>query len=149
MVCERASSMLANLAQVPVDENCVSVDESDAYVSMEFDNRGCPRCSWKIFWVTPLGEQMLYGNVREGSTFEQTTFPGHTWLLKASGDTSSVVHQELRCPARSSSARCCGSCVLSFFACKRNRVDSLPTGGYRYTAAEEPCVAILGDDGDT
>ena len=78
---------------------------------MEFDNRSCDCCSWKLYWVTPDGERMQYGQVQEGATFQQTTFPGHTWLLVAAGETAATKRKELQ-----------------------------------YTAASEPCVAMIGDD---
>ena len=83
--------------QVPEADGVVSVDKEDSTVSMEFDNRGCDRCSWRLFWITPEGERKQYGEVQKGATFQQITFPGHTWLLEASGETTATARRELRC----------------------------------------------------
>jgi hypothetical protein len=54
--------------------------ESDE-VAVEFDNRGC-ECAWKLYWLTPEGERMQYGEVPSDATHRQVTFRGHAWLLE-------------------------------------------------------------------
>ncbi|KAL1523259.1 hypothetical protein AB1Y20_018209 [Prymnesium parvum] len=97
---------------VPAREGTVSTDEEEGKVPIEFDNQGCRGCAWKLFWITPKGEQVQYGEIEPGKCFEQVTFPGHTWLLKTAPGNPAAEKEELR-----------------------------------YTAAKEPCVAVIGEDG--
>ena len=63
----------------------VNEDEEEAnLVTVEFDNRGCD-CAWKLFWLTPEGERLQYGEVQRDAVFVQTTYAGHVWELEAGG----------------------------------------------------------------
>ena len=56
-------------------------------MSIEFDNRDCA-CNWKLWWLTPAGERVQYGDIPRGSTHTQTTFRGHAWLLEHEEDVA-------------------------------------------------------------
>lgn len=78
------------LAPSPSASKSVDEEEEDRnLVSVEFDNRGCD-CGWKLYWLTPEGTRMQYGEVQRDATYIQTTYAGHVWALEASSPTGAV-----------------------------------------------------------
>ena len=72
-----------SLTPAPLSLKASSDDEETeaSEVRMEFDNRGCD-CSWKLFWLSPDGKRLPYGEVGRGTAFVQSTYKGHAWLLE-------------------------------------------------------------------
>ena len=50
-------------------------------VSLNFNNQTAGEIH--VFWVNPDGREIAYGTIKQGATSPQSTFAGHTWVVRS------------------------------------------------------------------
>lgn len=77
--------------------------------TVTFVNEGCNTA--EVFWVNYDGDEVLYGQLEVGASFDQSTYNGHTWRVRTNGEV--VAEYLVDCITTRYSVDTGGSCATN------------------------------------